>query len=280
MRPVQRGFTLIEMLVVIAIIATLAGMLFPVIGKAKDRAYQVQCTNNLKQIGTAIQLYHQDWDDRFPFAVDFTDEPISPMAWAQSNIPNVVENIIKLEAQEDPIDGDPHGGRIDHVLRPFLRNEEVLRCPGDTGFGGINTAATTAPFILVNRPPYVPVWKQSRNYGVQSRWGGISYLYRSELGLWLKPITSLYKSPAEVNVMMDATHYWHAPLHRNPRYSPGSPNEDMADAEQGTFNTLFADGHVRRLNWDENYDAWVNSGHWVVVTDKDGRQQYAWSVFR
>lgn len=276
----MRGFTLIEMLVVIAIIATLAGIIFPVLSKAKDRAYQVQCTNNLKQIGTAIQMYHQDWEDRFPFAVDFTDEPLSPSAWAPSNIPNVVEKIKQLEARRDPVDDDLHGGRIDHVLRSYLRNEEVLRCPGDTGFGGILPAAYIGPFVLVNKPPYVPVWQQSRNFGSVGKWGGISYLYRSELGLWQKAITSLYKSPSEVNVMMDATHYWHAPLHRAPRYSPTAENLDMADAEQGSFNTLFADGHVRRLTWRENYHAWYDAGHYVLVSDPQGVQRWAWSPFR
>lgn len=280
MRPRTGGFTLIELLTVIAIIAVLAAMIFPVLGKAKDRAYQAQCTSNLKQMGYSIQLYHQDWDDRFPFAVDYTDEPLSPMAWATSGIPDAVANITKLEAQLDPIDGDPHGGRIDHVLRPYLRNEEVMRCPGDTGFGGISYAAYEGPFILVNNPPYVPVWQQSRNFGVPGKWGGISYFYRTELGLWRKPMTSLYRSPSEVNVLADATHYWHAPLRRNPRHSTGPENEDMADADQGSFNTLFADGHVRRLNWQQNYDVWTKSGYWKSVTAPSGRPVWAWSVFR
>ncbi len=280
MRRRATGFTLIELLTVIAIIAVLAALIFPVLGKAQARAYQARCTSNLKQIGASIQMYHQDWDDRFPFAVDFTDEPLSPLAWANSGIPDVVEIITKLEAQLDPLDGDPHGGRIDHVLRPYLRNEEVLRCPADTGFGGISYAAYKGPFILVNRPPYVPVWQQSRNYGVQSKWGGISYLYRSELGLWRKPVTRLYRSASEVNVLMDATHYWHAPLRRNPRYSPDGVNHDMADAEQGSFNTLFADGHVRRLNWRQNYEAWVNTSHYVWGKDSAGRPIQVRSVFR
>jgi prepilin-type N-terminal cleavage/methylation domain-containing protein/prepilin-type processing-associated H-X9-DG protein len=61
-----RGFTLIELLVVIAIIAILAAILFPVFAKAREAARATQCRSNLKQIGTAFQMYVQDYDEIFP----------------------------------------------------------------------------------------------------------------------------------------------------------------------------------------------------------------------
>ena len=65
-RRTQKGFTLIELLVVITIIGILAALLFPVFLKVRERAHMTTCASNLHQMGLAIQMYEQEWNDRQP----------------------------------------------------------------------------------------------------------------------------------------------------------------------------------------------------------------------
>jgi prepilin-type N-terminal cleavage/methylation domain-containing protein/prepilin-type processing-associated H-X9-DG protein len=65
-RTLRRGFTLIELLVVIAIIAILAAILFPVFAQAREKARQTTCTSNIKNLGLAVMMYVQDYDDTYP----------------------------------------------------------------------------------------------------------------------------------------------------------------------------------------------------------------------
>src|ERR1700709_463295 len=64
--PRRRGFTLIELLVVIAIIAILAAILFPVFAQAREAARQSSCLSNMKQLGTGMYMYTQDYDEVLP----------------------------------------------------------------------------------------------------------------------------------------------------------------------------------------------------------------------
>ena len=64
----RRGFTLIELLVVIAIIAILAAILFPVFASAREKARQISCASNERQLGLGIIQYVQDNDESYPFS--------------------------------------------------------------------------------------------------------------------------------------------------------------------------------------------------------------------
>lgn len=107
-----RGFTLIELLVVIAIIAILAAILFPVFAQAREAARKTQCASNQKQLGTAMMMYVQDYDERFP--TWRTLVPVSP-AYPNGKI-TWVEN-----------------------MQPYCKNTKIWLCPSETANGSSAT---------------------------------------------------------------------------------------------------------------------------------------------
>jgi prepilin-type N-terminal cleavage/methylation domain-containing protein/prepilin-type processing-associated H-X9-DG protein len=98
MQRSKGGFTLIELLVVIAIIAILAAILFPVFAQAREAARKTSCISNMKQIGTAIAMYSQDYDEVYPYGC--------PENWWQDTWAWIVQ--------------------------PYVKNVQILRCPSDT----------------------------------------------------------------------------------------------------------------------------------------------------
>ncbi len=70
-RPPHHAFTLLELLVVIAVVAILAAILLPVLSGVKDKAARIQCLNNVKQIGYSVHLYTEDHEDYFPLVEDW-----------------------------------------------------------------------------------------------------------------------------------------------------------------------------------------------------------------
>lgn len=106
----KRGFTLIELLVVIAIIAILAAILFPVFAQAREKARGITCVSNAKQIGTAILMYGQDYDETL--------------------IPWFVRTGLPRTEQRDDLRSWTQN------LQPYIKNGEPSR-PANAGFTGV-----------------------------------------------------------------------------------------------------------------------------------------------
>jgi prepilin-type N-terminal cleavage/methylation domain-containing protein len=83
----EQAFTLVEMLVVIAIIAVLAALLLPALTRGKQRAQRIQCIGNLKEMGTAFQMFAHDHQGKFPMQVPQAEGGSQEFVTAASYIP-------------------------------------------------------------------------------------------------------------------------------------------------------------------------------------------------
>jgi len=100
----RKGFTLIELLVVIAIIAILAAILFPVFARAREKARQTSCLSNLKQLGTGMAMYVQDYDEYYPISGAWHGSAYCPRGYFVFAIEPYVKNV---QIWECPSDGSP-----------------------------------------------------------------------------------------------------------------------------------------------------------------------------
>lgn len=144
----RRGFTLIELLVVIAIIAILIALLLPAVQQARAAAQRSQCRNNLKQIGLALQNYH-DFAKCFPFALGGTGNKYSALSQL---LPQLDQGPLFKKIDFKKVITDPANVAVGLVeLSQF-------RCPSDssnpfTAVGGaINYIPNKGTNVLWNDP--------------------------------------------------------------------------------------------------------------------------------
>jgi prepilin-type N-terminal cleavage/methylation domain-containing protein len=117
----RRGFTLIELLVVIAIIAILAAILFPVFARARDAARKASCQSNLKQIGTAMLMYVQDYDETFP----------NGPAIAGTADGGIVHNGWGWMVDSGNRAAVPSKIYLRDIMNPYIKNNQVWRCASE-----------------------------------------------------------------------------------------------------------------------------------------------------
>jgi prepilin-type N-terminal cleavage/methylation domain-containing protein/prepilin-type processing-associated H-X9-DG protein len=127
-RPSFRDFTLIELLVVIAIIAIIAAILFPVFSRAREKARQTVCLTNTKQLGLALHMYTQDYDEVLPKSYYFVST-----TGGGRNIP-----LVAFHA----------------MLFPYTKNADFHKCPSDPDpqvfWGGPSYRAFVQPAFPVS----------------------------------------------------------------------------------------------------------------------------------
>lgn len=173
--PRRAGFTLIEMLVVIAIIAVLAAMLFPVFARARAKARSTRCVANLKQIGNALMMYCDDYDECSPWAIDCADQ----------NAPEIWAGFPQYQAWI------PYMPRLKDALDPYIKNAEIWHCPSDTGYDTLEDSGIS----LNGRPTGFDAF-------------GNSYMFQTII-TFRGGLFSTLKDPVITNIFFDGHGTWH-----------------------------------------------------------------------
>ena len=184
LRP-ARGFTLVELLTVIAVIAVLAAILFPVFATARGKAREISCISNLRQIGLSISMYTQDYDGLYPYGVDPADK-LTPQIW--SAFPTFMNEIATI----------PY---LHEALQPYIKSKEIFHCASDFGFD-------IEDFTGLEIDPKGKPKNASPSSFAKF---GTSYYYRTEITL-RHAGEQTFSNPAELNVLFDGDGKWHGGL--------------------------------------------------------------------
>jgi len=212
----RRAMSLLELLVVVAIVGMLIALLLPAVQAAREAARRSQCANNLRQIGVVFHLYLDTHDGQFPrsshSAMAFREKP-----WGYAIAPYI----------------DPTAKPVAGVLPASLMNS-VYRCPSDE-----RREATQ--------------WSYGKNVWFElrpSETGSVSGVREGPTYWWLRcvPCTSRTVLVGEIEggAMPDhvMAHFW---------YFGGTP-EVAKDRHEEVSNYLWVDSHVSANRFEETFD--------------------------
>ena len=232
----RSAFTLIVLLVVIAIIAILAAILFPVFAQAREKAREASCISNMKQLGLALRMYVQDYDETL-----FASGMLPTMPATEANGLNIVRMM---------------GGGTSYFLQPYIKNEQIFKCPSDTGDNYWGRSSTGWP------------WSNEKWWGKPS-----SYHFRhifdaacvGDVRLGTKD--AQLGKPASLIVMYEAGAFHKEKLPLFGGVHPTATPVRPPDGRQ--IVAAYHDGHAKvfRLNylepaWNVNHDMnWILTGN-------------------
>ncbi len=225
-----QGFTLIELLVVITIISILAAILFPVFARARENARRTSCQSNLKQIGIAMSMYSQDYDERL--------------------VPQAIYGPNKTGDGQTSFNWN-------YCLDPYIKSEQVYLCPSRNQQTMVryNEPETNYGYNRAGQPSDSLVRSGSANYALGGAWDAAG----NQLG-WSTVLTlAAVPNPSDTVVIGDAVTWLQAEANGLAYWGNGYPylhwsaNNPATGAATGSpdprhfdgANFVYLDGHVK-----------------------------------
>jgi prepilin-type N-terminal cleavage/methylation domain-containing protein/prepilin-type processing-associated H-X9-DG protein len=228
----KAAFTLIELLVVIAIIALLAAILFPVIAQVRIRGWQTTCLTNLRQIGSSMAMYVQDYDEHLPNCC------ATGRAWtwtwqredlmgrcAQASITTKTPTDTFLGPEQTP----PR--YIQELLHPYVKNVQLWFCPS-VGKDRFFRGDRTLPTFGYNGTTYR--WNSQADPTISTDPNPVRH--RQPIEVSGRAIAAIPR-PAEAPTLWDMSDW-------NPVKEPCT-RMDLEPAHTRGVNVLYADTHVK-----------------------------------
>lgn len=217
MNKLSRAFTLIELLIVIAVVAILAAFLFPVFSHVRERARRTQCLSNLRQLGIATFQYAQDSDDRYPYAGDPSD--LNTDVWKTWKNGEYWPAISQMQTNHQT---------LPNVMAGYVKDRDLWHCPDDSGF---DMGGSFEDIPLAAHPSCFEAF-------------GMSYVYTTLLALdgqtlsnvraWSSRPPYTEHEPTDVPLFHDHAGHWHGGTERN----------------ENRLNIVMVDGHAVSVSRD------------------------------
>ena len=232
-RFTRDGFTLVELLMVLAVIGILAALLLPALGRGKSRAQSAACANNLRQLGIAFQLYLHDNADTFPTSSPHSGLGAQPEDWVWWQLETDASGTVTMR--------DPQRGSVIQSIGQY--QPRLMRCPAD------RNAETRE--VLWKSNPGTEQYFYSYSLNAHSDSGMASFISRDRSLIILNKHSTIRNPSAKIMLAEEKGSIDDGPgsaVIDDGRWLP--PGYPLTSRHSKRANVTMADGHVEAVPFD------------------------------